>query len=37
LQKAGLTMDSFRIFHSARPSLPEGWTPSAGAMLDVCA
>ena len=37
LQQAGLTMDSFRIFHSARPSLPEGWTPSAGAMLDVCA
>ena len=27
LQQAGLTMDSFRIFHSARPSLPEGWTP----------
>lgn len=37
LQTAGLTMDSFRIFHSARPSLPEGWTPPAGAMLDVCA
>jgi hypothetical protein len=37
LQKAGLTMDSFRIFHSARPSLPEGWSPPAGAMLDVSA
>ncbi|MEO0315690.1 MAG: hypothetical protein RI928_2146 [Pseudomonadota bacterium] len=37
LQKAGLTMDSFRIFHAARPSLPDGWTPPAGAMLDVCA
>jgi hypothetical protein len=37
LQKAGLTMDSFRIFHAARPSLPEGWSPPAGAMLDVTA
>ncbi|MCE2859574.1 MAG: hypothetical protein LW731_06995 [Oxalobacteraceae bacterium] len=37
LKKAGLTMDSFRIFHAARPSLPEGWSPPAGAMLDVCA
>jgi hypothetical protein len=37
LQKAGLTMDSFRIFHAARPSLPDGWSPPAGAMLDVCA
>ena len=37
LQKAGLTMDSFRIFHAARPSLPDSWTPPAGAMLDVCA
>ena len=37
LQKAGLTMDSFRIFHAARPSLPDGWTPPAGAMLDVSA
>jgi hypothetical protein len=37
LQKAGLTMDSFRIFHAARPSLPEGWSPPAGAMLDVSA
>jgi len=34
LQGAGLTMDSFRIFHSARPSLPESWS-SPGAMLDV--
>jgi hypothetical protein len=34
LKEAGLTMDSFRIFHSARPSLPESWTPP-GAMLDV--
>jgi hypothetical protein len=37
LQKAGLTMDSFRIFHAPRPSLPEGWSPPAGAMLDVTA
>lgn len=37
LKKAGLTMDSFRIFHAARPSLPEGWSPPAGAVLDVCA
>ena len=37
LLKAGLTMDSFRIFHAARPSLPEGWSPPAGAMLDVTA
>lgn len=37
LQQAGLTMDSFRIFHAARPSLPEGWSPPAGAMLDVSA
>ena len=37
LQKAGLTMDSFRVFHAARPSLPEGWSPPAGAMLDVSA
>ena len=37
LLKAGLTMDSFRIFHAARPSLPEGWSPPAGAMLDVSA
>lgn len=37
LQKAGLTMDSFRIFHAARPSLPDGWSPPAGSMLDVTA
>lgn len=37
LQQAGLSMDSFRIFHAARPSLPEGWSPPAGAMLDVSA
>ena len=37
LQKVGLTMDSFRIFHAARPSLPEGWSPPAGSMLDVSA
>ena len=33
---AGLTMDSFRVFHSARPSLPDSWAPP-GAMLDVVA
>ena len=37
LQKAGLTMNSFRIFHAARPSLPDGWSAPAGTMLDVCA
>lgn len=31
---AGLTLDSFRIFHAARPSLPDSWTPP-GAVLDV--
>ena len=36
LALAGLTMDSFRVFHSARPSLPESWAPP-GAMLDVVA
>ena len=36
LTQAGLTMDSFRVFHSARPSLPESWNPP-GAMLDVSA
>lgn len=34
LREAGLTMDSFRVFNSARPSLPDSWTPS-GAILDV--
>lgn len=36
LSLAGLTMDSFNIFHSARPSLPDNWAPP-GAMLDVVA
>ena len=36
LREAGLTMDSFRVFNSARPSLPESWTPP-GAMLDISA
>jgi flagellar biosynthesis protein len=27
LSLAGLTMDSFNIFHSARPSLPDNWAP----------
>lgn len=36
LSLAGLTMDSFNIFHSARPSLPDSWAPP-GAMLDVSA
>ena len=35
LRDAGLTMDSLRIFHSARPSLPESWSAPSGAMLDV--
>lgn len=35
LRDAGLTMDSMRIFHSARPSLPESWSAPSGAMLDV--
>ena len=34
LREAGLTMESFRVFNSARPSLPESWTPT-GAVLDV--
>lgn len=34
LSAAGLTMDSFRIFHAPRPSLPDSWTPP-GAVLDV--
>jgi len=33
---AGLTMDSFHVFHSAPPSLPDSWAPP-GAMLDVVA
>ncbi len=35
LRDAGLTMDSMRIFHSARPSLPESWSAPSGAMLDI--
>lgn len=35
LRDAGLTMDSLRIFHSARPSLPESWSAPSGAMLDI--
>lgn len=34
LSLAGLTMDSFRIFHAPRPSLPDSWAPP-GAVLDV--
>ena len=34
MREAGLTVESFRIFNSARPSLPENWAPT-GAMLDV--
>lgn len=34
MREAGLTMASFRVFNSARPSLPESWAPT-GAMLDV--
>lgn len=37
LALAGLTMDSFRIFHSARPSLPDDWAAAPGAVLDVVA
>ncbi len=37
LSEAGLTMDSFRVIHAARPSLPEGWTATPGSMLDVSA
>lgn len=36
LAEAGLTLDSFRIFHSARPDQPDSWAPP-GAMLDVSA
>lgn len=36
LAESGLTLDSFRIFHAARPNLPDSWTPP-GAMLDVSA
>lgn len=35
LRDAGLTMDSMRIYHSARPSLPESWSAPSGAMLDI--
>ncbi len=34
---AGLTMDSFRVFHAARPSVPETWSATPGAMLDLSA
>jgi hypothetical protein len=37
LALAGLTMDSFRVFHSARPSLPDEWAAAPGAVLDVIA
>jgi hypothetical protein len=37
LALAGLTMDSFRIFNTARPSLPEGWAAAPGSVLDVIA
>jgi hypothetical protein len=37
LALAGLTMDSFRIFHAARPSLPDDWAAVPGAVLDVVA
>jgi hypothetical protein len=36
LDQVGLTMDSLRVFNSARPSLPESWTPP-GSMLDISA
>jgi hypothetical protein len=35
LRDSGLTMDSMRIYHSARPSLPESWSAPSGAMLDI--
>ncbi len=37
LAEAGLTMDSFRVFHSARPNLPETWTATPGSMVDLSA
>ena len=36
LSQAGLTMDSFRIFHAARPSLPDSFS-APGAVVDVSA
>ena len=36
LAEAGLTLDSFRIFHAPRPDTPDSWAPP-GAMLDVSA
>ena len=36
LDQAGLKMDSLKVFHSARPSLPESWAPP-GTVLDVSA
>ena len=36
LDQVGLTMDSLRVFNSARPSLPESWIPP-GSMLDISA
>jgi hypothetical protein len=37
LAEAGLTMDSFRVFHAARPNLPETWTATPGSMVDLSA
>ena len=37
LAEAGLKMDSFRVFHAARPNLPQAWAAAPGAMLDVSA
>jgi hypothetical protein len=37
LSLAGLTMDSFRIFHSARPGVPDEWAAAPGSVLDVIA
>ena len=34
---AGLTMDSFRVFHAARPNLPETWSATPGSMVDLSA
>ncbi len=36
LAEAGLTLDSFRIFHAPRPEQEDSWAPP-GAMLDVSA
>lgn len=37
LATAGLTMDSFRVFHAARPDLPEASPAAPGAMVDLSA